>query len=99
MSDHAFRRRESEESIDAPDRRVGEAPQTKSIRLPWRRYRISLFWKFGIKVTRPKRTAGCPPGAGAPHRAAGMRSPTSGASPTESGAVAAQASERRERHG
>jgi hypothetical protein len=55
MSDHPFRRRESDESIDAPDRRPDQANETRPLRLRWRGIRVSVFWKLGIKVTRPKR--------------------------------------------
>jgi hypothetical protein len=46
----------TETSVDLPNPAAGEATNTRSIGLPWRRYRISLFWRFGIKVTRPSRT-------------------------------------------
>jgi hypothetical protein len=44
-----------EAPIDTPGRRLGEAPRPRSIRLRWRGLKVYLFWKVGIKVTRPKK--------------------------------------------
>jgi hypothetical protein len=60
MSEPACRTEELEESFDTSHRRPGEARRTRSLRLPWRGLQLSVFWSFGIKVKRPKRTVPAP---------------------------------------
>lgn len=50
-----------EPSIDTQGRRLAEAPLTRSVRLPWRGLKVYVFWRFGVKVTRPKKAAAAAP--------------------------------------
>jgi hypothetical protein len=55
-----WQQEECEPSNPPPSRRLVEAPRTRSVRLPWRGLKVYVFWRFGIKVTRPKKAAVTP---------------------------------------
>lgn len=58
MPENALRKPDYPETAAQPgSEERGEKPRKRAFPWPWRGVRVSVFWNFGIKIVRPKRTA------------------------------------------